>query len=125
MMDERAQRIADGLAAADRAKLDLELAGKQSVEKMREAKQQATQLIAQAEKRAQAIVEEAKVQAKVEGDRIVESAKAEVTQEISRAKETLRSQVAGLAVQGAEQILRREVDAKRHAELLATIEAEL
>lgn len=125
MMDERAQRIADGLAAADRAKLDLELAGKKSTEKMREAKQQAAQLIAQAEKRANQIVDEAKGQAKVEGDRILAAAQAEVSQEMARAKETLRSQVAHLAVLGAEQILRREVDANRHTELLATIKSEL
>lgn len=125
MMDERAARIADGLAAADRAKLDLELAGKQSADKLREAKTQSAQVIAQAEKRAAQIIEEAKEQAKVEGERIVVAAKAEVTQELSRAKESLRQQVAGLVITGTEQILRREVDASRHAELLASIKAEL
>lgn len=124
-MDERAARIADGLAAADRAKLDLELAGKQSKEKLREAKVQSAQIIAQAEKRATQIIEEAKEQAKVEGERIVSAAKAEIAQEISHTKEALRQQVSSLVVLGAEQILRREVDAGQHAKLLATIKAEL
>lgn len=125
MMDERAAYIADGLAAADRAKLDLELAGKQSSERLREAKVQSAQIIAQAEKRAAQIIEDAKDQAKVEGERIVIAAKAEVAQEMSRAKESLRQQVAGLAVAGAEQILRREVDVDQHAELLATLKVGL
>ena len=125
MMDERAARIADGLAAADRAKLDLELAGKQSSEKLREAKVQSAQIIAQAEKRSRQLIEEAKAQAKIEGERLLVAAKAEVAQEVLRAREGLRQQVASLVVAGAEQIVRREVDSHRHTELLATIEAEL
>lgn len=125
MMDERAARIADGLAAADRAKLDLELAGKQSAEKMREAKLKSAKIITQAEKRATQIIEDAKGQAKIEGERIVEAAQAEVAQEVSRAKEVLRQQVSSLIITGAEQILRREINAGQHTELLATITAEL
>jgi F-type H+-transporting ATPase subunit b len=125
MMDERAARIADGLAAADRAKLDLELAGKQSTEKLREAKIHSAQIIAQAEKRATQIIEEAKEQAKAEGERMIVAAKADIAQEIFRTKEALRQQVSNLVILGAEQILRREVDANQHTELLATIKAEL
>lgn len=125
MLDERAARIADGLAAADRAKLDLELAGKQSVEKLREAKAQSAQIVAQAQKRATHLIEEAKAQAKTEADKIKTMAEAELAQEVVRAKEALRKEVAHLVVVGAEQILRQEVDLKRHAELLANLEAEL
>lgn len=125
MMDERAKRIADGLAAADRGKQDLELAEKRAADKLREAKQQATDIIAQAEKRAAQIVDEAKDVARVEGERLIAGAKAEIDQEVYRAKESLRAQVADLAVAGAEKILRKEIDASKHAGLLASIQAEL
>lgn len=125
MLDERANRIAEGLAAADRAKLDLELASKQSTEKLREAKAQSAQIVAQAQTRAAHLIEEAKNQAKVEADKIKAMAAVEVAQEVVRAKETLRKEVAQLVVKGAEQILRHEVDMKRHTELLAHLEAEL
>jgi F-type H+-transporting ATPase subunit b len=125
MMDERAKKIAEGLAAADRAKQDLDLAQKGADEKLREAKRQASEIIGLAEKRAAQIVDEAKHVAKSEGDRIVDAAKAEVDQEVQRAKEALRQQVADLAVAGAEKILRREVNAAQHADLLVSIKAEL
>ncbi|GAA5784465.1 ATP synthase subunit b [Chitiniphilus shinanonensis] len=125
MMDERAARIADGLAAADRAKQDLANAERASADRLREAKQQAAELIAQAEKRAAQIVEEAKDQAKVEGERLVKGAQAEVDQQVQQAKEVLRQQVATLAVAGAEKILKQEIDAAKHADLLASIQAEL
>jgi F-type H+-transporting ATPase subunit b len=124
-IDERAKRIADGLSAADRAKQDLANAEKLAVEELRKAKSQAAEIIAQADKRASQIVEEAKDAARVEGDRLIAGAKAEVEQQVHQAKETLRQQVSALAVAGAEQILRREVDAARHADLLATLKAEL
>jgi len=125
IMAERSKRIADGLAAGERGKQELELATKRSVEILREGKHQVSDIIAQAEKRGLQIIEEAKQAAKGEGDRIISGAKAEITQEVSRAKEALRSQVSALAVAGAEKILRREVDAKVHAELLKTIQNEL
>lgn len=125
MLDERANRIAEGLAAADRAKLDLELASKQSTEKLREAKAQSAQIVAQAQTRAAHLIEEAKNQAIIEADKIKAMAEVEIAQEVVRAKETLRKEVAQLAVKGAEQILRHEVDRKRHSELLAHLEAEL
>jgi F-type H+-transporting ATPase subunit b len=125
MMDERAKRIADGLAAADRAKQDLENAEKKSADKLREAKQQAAEIIAQAEKRAAQLVDEAKGTAKVEGERLIAGAQGEIEQQIQHAKESLRQQVASLAIAGAEKILQREVDAAKHAEMLSSIKAEL
>ena len=122
---ERKQLIADGLAAGERGKHELELASKRAAENLREAKGQAAEVIAQAEKRAAQIVEEAKGTAKAEGDRMIAGAKAEIDQEATRARETLREQVAALAVAGAEKILRREIDAKAHAELLEAIKKEL
>jgi F-type H+-transporting ATPase subunit b len=92
---------------------------------LREARQQAQEILVQAEKRASQIVEEAKVVASQEGARLIAGAKAEIEQEVSRAREALRTQVAVLAVAGAEQILRREVDAKVHADLLASVQHQL
>jgi len=124
-LDERARKVADGLAAAERGKHDLELATKRSVEALREGKEKSSELLAQTEKRAAMMIEEAKAQAKIEADRIVASGKAEAEQEALRAKEILRDQVAALAVSGAEKILRREIDAKAHADLLSAIKQEL
>jgi len=124
-MQERQKQIADGLAAAERGKQDLELAARRSAEVLQQARDQAGEIVAQAEKRSAQLIEEAKSNAKAEGERIVAAAKAEIQQEVSRAKETLRHQVAALAVAGAERILKREVDAKAHAQLLQSLEAEL
>ncbi|MFN7086458.1 MAG: F0F1 ATP synthase subunit B [Burkholderiales bacterium] len=125
VMDERHRRIADGLAAAERGRQDLELASRRSADLLREARQQAQELIGQAEKRASQIVEEAKAAARVEGDRLIAGARAEIAQEVSRAREMLRTQVAALAVAGAEQILKREVDAQAHAEMLRSVQSQL
>lgn len=124
-IESRQKQVAEGLAAAERGKLDLERATKRSAEMMDEAKARVQEILAQAERRATQIVEEAKGAAKAEGDRLVAGAKAEIEQEVSRAKEALRTQVAALAVAGAEQILRREVDAKAHADLLKSVESQL
>ena len=124
-VDERQKRIEDGLANAERAKHELELAGKRSAETIREAKDRSTDIVAQAEKRAQQIIEEAKEAAKAESARIVAGAKAEIDQEAMRVKEQLRERVADLVVAGAAKILRREVDAKAHAELLTQLQREL
>jgi F-type H+-transporting ATPase subunit b len=121
----RQKQIADGLAAGDRGKHELELSAKKAVQELRTAKEKASDIIAQAEKRASEIVEEAKTNAKTEGDRIIAGAKAEIDQEVNRAKEGLRQQVSALAVAGAEKILRREIDAKAHASMLTTIANEL
>ncbi|NDV13520.1 F0F1 ATP synthase subunit B [Crenobacter caeni] len=125
MMDERAKRIADGLAAAERGKQDLEAAEQRVADEIRKAKQQSTEIMLAAEKRANQIVEEAKDAARIEGAKLVADAKAEIEQETLRAKEVLREQVAVLAVAGAEKILRREIDSAKNADLLASIKAEL
>ncbi|GGP25797.1 F0F1 ATP synthase subunit B [Silvimonas amylolytica] len=125
MMEKRAQRIAEGLSAADRAKQDLANAEKASAEKLREAKQHASELIAQAEKRANQIIDEAKDKAKVESERLLAGAQAEITQQVEQAKGVLRQQVATLALEGATKILKQEVDAGKHAVLLESIKAEL
>ncbi len=124
-MGERAKKISDGLAAGERGKTELELATKRSLEILHEAKQKAAEVISQAEHRASQIVEEAKNSAKEEGERLLSGAKAEIEQEVFRARESLRDQVASLAVAGAEKILRQEIDAGKHAELLKTIRSEL
>lgn len=124
-LSARQKQIADGLAAADRGKHELELAAKKATQELRTAKEKASDIIAQAEKRASEIIEEAKGNAKSEGDRIIAGAKAEIDQEVNRAKEGLRQQVSTLAVAGAEKILRREIDGKAHADMLTTIANEL
>lgn len=124
-LDDRAAKVAEGLAAADRARLDLEQAAKRSGDELAEARRQAADLIAKAEQRANAIVEEARGTARAEGERILAAARAETEQEVERAKGELRSQVAALAVAGAEKILRREIDAKAHSDILSGLAAEL
>ena len=124
-LETRKKQIADGLAAADRGKHELELAAKKAGDNMRDAKAQAAEVIAQAEKRAAQIIEEAKAAAKEEGDRQLAAAQANIAQETNRARESLREQVAGLAVAGAEKILRREINAQTHADLLGQLKAEL
>ena len=124
-LDERALKIADGLAAAERGRHSLDLAAKHSAETIREGKEKVAEVIAQAEKRAQQIIEDAKVQAKVEADKVVSGAKAEIEQEAARVKESLRERVAELAVAGAEKILRREINASVHADMLTSIKQDL
>lgn len=120
-IETRQKQIADGLAAAERGKQDLELATKRSADTLRETKDRAAEIIAQAEKRAGQIIEEAKNNAKAEGERLIVGAKAEIQQEAYRAKEVLRSQVADLVIAATEKVLRREVDAKAHADLLSEV----
>ena len=124
-LDERAAKISEGLAAAERGRQSLDLAAKHSAETMREGKEKVADLIAQAERRAEQIIEEAKAQARVEAEKVVASAHVEIEQDSARIREALRERVAELAVAGAEKILRREVDAKAHADLLATIKQDL
>lgn len=124
-LDTRKKLIADGLAAGERGKHELELATKRATTDLHAAKQKAAEIITQAEKRGVQLVEEAKAAAKNEADRMIASAQASVAQETVRAKEALRAQVAELAVAGAEKILRREIDAKAHAALLVAIQDEL
>lgn len=123
-IEQRQRKIAEGLAAAERGKQDLELAAKRAAEEIQLARSKAGEIISQAEKRGAAVIEEAKNAAKTEAERIVIGAKAEIEQEVFRAKEALRAQVSVLAVAGAEKILKREIDAKAHAQLLSGLEAE-
>jgi len=124
-IEARQKQIADGLAAAEEGKQSLERSAKQAEEQVAQARGRANEIVTQAEKRVSQMIEEAKNSAKAEGDREKAAAKAEIEQEVSRAKETLRTQVAALAVAGAEQILKREVDAKAHADLLAAVQRQL
>jgi len=124
-LDQRKKQIADGLADAERAKLDLELAAKRSEEILHEAKEKVSEIVNSGEKRASEIVEAAKVQAKVEGDRIIAGAKAEIDQEVFRAKEQLRTHVSAIALAGASKILGREIDAKAHNDLLDKLVSEI
>jgi len=122
---ERQEKIADGLAAADRGQHDLELAEKKATETMREAKDKAAELLDQAKKRHAEIVDSAKDDARGEADKIKVGAQAEIEQEVHRAREELRKQVSVLAVAGAEKILQRSIDASAHADILDSLVAEL
>ena len=124
-LDERASKIADGLAAADKAKLELANANKSVQEQLNQSRDEIAKRLADAEKRGNALVEEAKGRASAEAAKILADAKAESEQLIVQAREALREQVAGLAVKGAEQILRREVSAQVHADLLSRLKSEL
>jgi len=124
-MEERETRIADGLAAAEQGQKDFAEAQEKSAAEIDKGKEQAANIISQAQKRHDEIVEEAKDDAKAEASRIKESALSEIEQEKERARQELRSQVATLAVAGAEQILMREVDQNAHNEVLAKISQQL
>jgi F-type H+-transporting ATPase subunit b len=124
-MQERADKIADGLAAADRASHDLELAQEKAVERLREAKEEAAGIIDAANKRGNQLVEEAKQAAIVEAQRVKAAAHAEIEQEANRAREQLRAQVAVLSLAGAEKILGATIDPKAHADMVEKLAAEL
>ncbi len=124
-LEERRKQIADGLAAAERGRRELELAERRALEVIKKAKQEAAEVITTAEKRAAEIAEETKAQAKAEAERILAAARAEIEQEVSRAREALRERVAELAVAAAARILAEEVDVKRHAKLLENVARQL
>jgi F-type H+-transporting ATPase subunit b len=124
-LDERAKKIAEGLSAADKAKADLAAANQRVEQQLAAARNDATKRLADAERLAQQMIEEAKTRASDEGAKIIAAAKAEAQQEVVKARETLREQVAGLAVRGAEAILRREVNPAVHADLLSRLKTEL
>jgi F-type H+-transporting ATPase subunit b len=125
MIEARQKTIADGLAAAEKGRAALETSTKQADEEIKRARERAAEIISQAEKRVAQMIDEAKNSAKEEGNREKAAAKAEIAQEVTRAREQLRDRVASLAVAGAEKILRREVDAKAHGELLDSIKRQL
>jgi len=124
-LDARAKKIADGLSAADKAKAELAQANTRVEQQLSAARDDAAKRLADAERLAQSMIEEAKGRASAEGAKIVAAAKAEAEQEASKAREALRDQVAVLAVKGAEQILRKEVNPSVHADLLGRLKAEL
>lgn len=124
-LEARRKEIADGLAAAERGQHKQELAEKRAAEHIKNAKGQASEIVAQAQKRASEIVEEAKGDARTEAERIVTGANAEIEQEINRAREHLRKEVIGLAIAGAEKVLKREVDKDTHANALNDLAAQL
>ena len=124
-LDERAKKINDGLAAADRAKSELASANKRVDEQLAQARNETAKRLADAERMALSIVEDAKKRADEEGAKIIAAAKAEADQQAVKAREALREQVAALAVKGAEQILRKEVNASVHADLLGRLKTEL
>ena len=124
-IETRQKTIADGLAAAEQGKRSLETSTRQAEDEMKKARERAADIVSQAEKRAAQMVEAAKTAAREEGNREKAAAKAEIAQEVTRAREQLRDRVATLAVAGAEKILRREVDAKAHGDLLESIKKQL
>lgn len=124
-LDERAKKIADGLAAADRGRLELAEANKRVEAELVKSRADNQARLADAEKQAAQLIDAAKKTAEAEKARILAQAKVEAAQEVQRAKDALRNAVAELAVKGAEQILRREVDAQVHADLLGQLKAQL
>jgi len=124
-LDERAQKISTGLAAAEKAKADLAVANQRVEQELSASRNETAGRLADAERRAQQIIEEAKGRAGEEAAKIVAAAREEAEQQTVRAREALREQVAALAVKGAEQILRKEVNAGVHADLLQRLKTEL
>ena len=124
-LDERKKKIADGLAEAERGMKQQELAEKHAEKRLAEAKQQASEILGQAQKRSNEIVDEAKSVAVEEGNRIKEAAHAEVEKEVNRAKEQLRTQVSAIAVAGAERILKKEINASSHQDILDDLAAQI
>lgn len=124
-LDERAMKIAEGLAAAEKAKTELAVANKRVEEELNKSRNESASRVADAERRAQQIIDDAKARANEEAAKIVAAAKSDAEQQIYKAREQLREQVAGLAVKGAEQILQREVNAGVHADLLTRLKTEL
>ncbi len=124
-IEERQKQIADGLAAGERGRQELEAAGKRAHEELAKARERVGEIIGSAEKRDAQMLDEAKAAARAETDRILAAARADIDQQIARAKEMLREQVASLAVAGAEKILRREVNSETHAALLGQLKKEI
>jgi F-type H+-transporting ATPase subunit b len=124
-LDERAQKIADGLAAAEKAKSELSSANKRVEQELAKSRDENAVRLADAERRARTLIDEAKARATEEGNKIIAAAQVEAEQQTAKARETLREQVAALAVKGAEQILRKEVNAGVHADLLSRLKTEL
>lgn len=124
-MEDRKTQIADGLAAGERGKHELELAQQRAVEVIHEAKEQAKEILAHAHRRGDEIVDEAKADGRTEGERMVRAAESEIEQQMNQAREQLRAEVVKLALEGAEQVLGSEVDERAHTEQLNRLAAQL
>lgn len=124
-LDERALKISEGLAASEKAKTELSVANKRVEEELNKSRNESATRLADAERRAQSLVEDAKLRANEEAAKILAAARADAEQQLVKARESLREDVAVLAVKGAEQILRREVNASVHADLLSRLKTEL
>lgn len=124
-LEERQNKIAEGLQAADRAQRDLDLAQDKAAEELREAKKKSAEIVEMANKRSAQIVEEARDKAREEGQRIMDSARSEIDMEVQRAREELRAQVASIAIAGAEKILESSVDQAANEELVKKLASEL
>ena len=125
ILEERNKKIADGLAAAEQGQKDLEDAKSKVSDSLNEAKQQAQEIINQAQKRANEIVDDARETAREEADKIKAAASADIDQQITAAREHLRKEVSSIALAGAQQILKREVDAKAHSKVLDDLVAQI
>jgi F-type H+-transporting ATPase subunit b len=117
-LEERQDKIADGLAAAERGRKELELSQRRSKDELKQAKEKALEIIDKAHKRGSELIEEAKLEAKNQAAVQAKLAQEQLTQEINQARTQLRKEVAGLVVAGTEKILRREIDSKSHALLV-------
>lgn len=125
LLAERQKRVADGLAAGEKGRHELELSEKRAKELLEQARSQAAAVLAQSERRATEIVEEAKAEARLQGERLVEAARSEIERETHRAREQLRSEVATLAAAGAAKIIKREIDRRAHDELMKELVSEI
>ena len=124
-IEERQAKIADGLAAAEKGRHELELAEVRAKELLRERKQHAAEIVAHAQKRANEIIEEAKISARTESERILGSARAQISQDLQEARDKLQREIGQLAIAAAEQILMREVDAEAHQEIVNKLSVQL
>lgn len=124
-LDARREKIAKGLAAAEEAEVSLAQAQEKSEDLTKGARQKSMEIIAEAESRAKAMVEQAKEDAKTEGERQVHAAKAEIEQETQRAREELRAQLSSLVLRGASQVVDKEIDEKKHAQLIDELAKQL
>jgi F-type H+-transporting ATPase subunit b len=124
-MDERAKKIASGLAAAEKGQQDLSQAEARAESVVREARERANQILDAASKRSNEIVEAAKQAAQSEGDRLIASAKQQIDLEAAKAREELRRQVADLTVRSAAKVLGREIDPAKHADILGKLATEI
>jgi F-type H+-transporting ATPase subunit b len=124
-IEERQAKIADGLAAAEKGRHELELAEVRAKELLRERKQHAAEIVAHAQKRANEIIEEAKISARTESERILGSARAQISQDLQEARDKLQREIGQLAIAAAEQILMREVDAEAHQEIVNKLSVQM